>query len=76
MQHPERTELNEHECSHSSWVSWFLASKGNEYFCEIEEDYILDRFNLTGLATECANYQQALDLITDRLGDLNPSNLS
>lgn len=54
----------------SSWISWFLASKGNEYFCEIEEDYILDRFNLTGLAAECANYQQALDLITDRLGVL------
>ena len=26
----------------NSWVSWFLASKGNEYFCEVEEDYILD----------------------------------
>ena len=34
------------------WVSWFLASKGNEYFCEVEEDYILDCFNLTGLNTE------------------------
>jgi len=53
----------------SSWISWFLASKGNEYFCEIEEDYILDRFNLTGLAAECANYQHALDLITDRLDE-------
>ena len=20
----------------NSWVSWFLASKGNEYFCEVE----------------------------------------
>jgi hypothetical protein len=45
-----------------------LSSKGNEYFCEVEEDYILDRFNLTGLNTEVANYQQALDLITDNLG--------
>ncbi|KAF8311804.1 casein kinase II, regulatory subunit [Cantharellus anzutake] len=53
----------------SSWISWFLASKGNEYFCEIEEDYILDRFNLTGLAPECANYSQALDLITDNLDE-------
>ncbi len=53
---------------HSSWISWFLASKGNEYFCEIEEDYILDRFKLTGLAPECVNYSQALDLITDNLG--------
>jgi len=53
----------------NSWISWFLASKGNEYFCEVEEDYILDRFNLTGLAPECANYSQALDLITDNLAD-------
>ena len=50
------------------WISWFLSSKGNEYFCEVEEDYILDRFNLTGLNTEVTNYSQALDLITDNLG--------
>ncbi|KZT27215.1 hypothetical protein NEOLEDRAFT_1155226 [Neolentinus lepideus HHB14362 ss-1] len=51
------------------WISWFLSSKGNEYFCEVEEDYILDRFNLTGLNTEVTNYSQALDLITDNLDD-------
>ena len=50
------------------WISWFLQSKGNEYFCEVEEDYILDRFNLTGLNTEVQNYSQALDIITDNLG--------
>lgn len=50
------------------WISWFLSSKGNEYFCEVDEDFILDRFNLTGLNNEVANYPQALDLITDNLG--------
>lgn len=53
----------------SSWISWFLSSKGNEYFCEVDEDFILDRFNLTGLNNEVANYPQALDLITDQLDD-------
>ncbi|KAF8650596.1 hypothetical protein AX16_005181 [Volvariella volvacea WC 439] len=53
----------------SSWISWFLSSKGNEYFCEVDEDFILDRFNLTGLNNEVANYSQALDLITDNLDD-------
>lgn len=53
----------------NSWVTWFLSTKGNEYFCEVDEDYILDRFNLTGLNAEVQNYPQALDLVTDALGE-------
>ncbi|EGN99368.1 hypothetical protein SERLA73DRAFT_160780 [Serpula lacrymans var. lacrymans S7.3] len=53
----------------NSWISWFLSSKGNEYFCEVDEDYILDRFNLTGLNSDVSNYSQALELITDNLDD-------
>ncbi|TFK21473.1 hypothetical protein FA15DRAFT_758690 [Coprinopsis marcescibilis] len=56
-------------CRMADWISWFLSSKGNEYFCEVDEDFILDRFNLTGLNNEVANYSQALDLITDNLDD-------
>ncbi|KIM77456.1 hypothetical protein PILCRDRAFT_825421 [Piloderma croceum F 1598] len=59
----------------NTWISWFLCSKGNEYFCEVEEDYILDRFNLTGLNNEVTNYSQALDLITDNLDDDVPDEL-
>ncbi|KAK7678539.1 hypothetical protein QCA50_018411 [Cerrena zonata] len=51
------------------WIAWFLSSKGNEYFCEVEEEYILDRFNLTGLNTEVTHYAQALDSITDNIVD-------
>ncbi|KAJ7199000.1 casein kinase II, regulatory subunit [Mycena pura] len=57
------------DSDYSRWISWFLSSKGNEYFCEVDEDFILDRFNLTGLNNEVANYAQALDLITDQLDD-------
>lgn len=40
-----------------------------EYFAEVDEDYILDRFNLTGLNGEVVQeYGRALDLITDSLG--------
>ena len=53
----------------STWIAWFLSTKGNEYFCEIDEDYILDRFNLTGLNTEVQHYTYALDLITDALDE-------
>ncbi|RSM16284.1 Casein kinase II subunit beta-2 [Fusarium oligoseptatum] len=49
----------------SYWRDWFISSRGNEYFCEIDEDYLTDRFNLTGLNTEAQYYQYALDLVTD-----------
>ncbi|RXK35410.1 casein kinase II subunit beta [Tremella mesenterica] len=53
-----------------SWISWFLSTKGNEYFAEVDEDYIFDRFNLTGLNSDVvAEYPKALDLITDSLDD-------
>ena len=35
-----------------------------------EEDYVLDRFNLTGLNTEMQHYVQVLDMVTDNLGML------
>ena len=53
------------------WVDWFLSSKGHEYFCEIDEDFIVDKFNMTGLSAEVPYYQQALDLLNDTLGTTN-----
>ncbi|KAL9098869.1 MAG: hypothetical protein Q9163_005546 [Psora crenata] len=49
----------------SYWRDWFISSRGNEYFCEIDEDYLTDRFNLTGLNADVTHYQYALDLVTD-----------
>lgn len=48
-----------------TFIEQFISSRGNEYFCEIDEEYLTDRFNLTGLNTEVPYYQYALDLITD-----------
>ncbi|KAJ1680131.1 casein kinase 2 regulatory subunit, partial [Spiromyces aspiralis] len=50
------------------WVEMFLSIKGHEIFCEVDEDYIQDRFNLTGLDTEVEHYIKALRRITDREG--------
>ncbi|KAI8821112.1 casein kinase II, regulatory subunit [Fimicolochytrium jonesii] len=49
------------------WAEWFHSLKGNEFYCDVDEEYILDRFNLTGLNTEVQHYAMAFDLITDAL---------
>lgn len=49
----------------NSWIQWFCGLKGNEYFCEVDSDFVLDRFNLTGLGHDVPNAQQAYDLLAD-----------
>jgi casein kinase II subunit beta len=48
-----------------SWGAWFCSLKGNEFFCEIDEDYIGDAFNLSGLSSQVSLYEYALDVLTD-----------
>jgi hypothetical protein len=61
----ESDEENSEESEDEPWVIWFLRNRGNEYFCQVDEDFIADDFNLTGLDKEVPYYDAALDMVMD-----------
>ena len=47
------------------WIQWFVNMRGNEFFCAVDEDFVRDDFNLTGLSPAVPLYDYALDMILD-----------
>eukprot|EP00921_Rhytidocystis_pertsovi_P013551 GHVQ01021953.1.p1 GENE.GHVQ01021953.1~~GHVQ01021953.1.p1 ORF type:complete len:180 (+),score=21.20 GHVQ01021953.1:331-870(+) len=56
------SEVSDDQYEEKTWIEWFCS--GHEFFSEVEEDFIRDDFNLTGLS-HLSMYDKALDMILD-----------
>ncbi|CAD7927839.1 unnamed protein product [Amoebophrya sp. A120] len=54
-----------------TWIEWFCHLKGNEFFVEVEDEYVQDDFNLTYLNKDLQEYynvdvyRESLNMILD-----------
>ena len=53
----------EEEFSDGGWIQWFCNLDGHEFFAEVDDEYIRDNFNLYGLRSRIARFNEAIEMI-------------
>jgi len=51
------SETEESNYSEGGWISWFCNLEDHHFFCEVDQDYIKDSFNLYGLKKLFTHYK-------------------
>lgn len=66
---PEESDDDSSETTESeddtTWIQWLTSMREYDFFCEVDQSFIQDDFNLTGLSTQVPYYDYALDIILD-----------
>ena len=65
----ESSETSETSESEYNWIMWFITQRGREFYCQVDEAYIRDGFNLTGLNAvvlkNCSPLASCIQLMVD-----------
>jgi len=65
MSKARRDDREDAEEDDIPWITWWCSLRGNEFLCEVNEAFIRDHFNLTGLNSQVQYYEEALDVLLD-----------
>ena len=60
--------VNTNDSCEDDWIHRFCTKLGNDFFCEVDKDFIQDFSNLVGLEDEITSFSQLLDVILDKPG--------
>ncbi|KAF0990995.1 hypothetical protein HZS_1059, partial [Henneguya salminicola] len=62
--------------SEQTWALWFCSRRGNEFFCEVDDDFLFDRFNSTGIQDLVPQYDEAMEFMNEAPLDIEHTDKS